>query len=50
MADVEREAIARSEGVVLTFSEHARAVLHNGLGHYAAAAQQPRSRRASKTS
>jgi DNA-binding CsgD family transcriptional regulator len=37
IADVEREAIARGEGVVLTFSEHARAVLHNGLGEYAAA-------------
>jgi ATP/maltotriose-dependent transcriptional regulator MalT len=32
--DVERDAIARGEGSVLTFSEHARAVLHNGLGHY----------------
>jgi DNA-binding CsgD family transcriptional regulator len=30
-------AIARGEGVVLTFGEHARAVLHNGLGHYQAA-------------
>ena len=30
-------AIARNEGVVLTFSEHARAVLHNGLGQYEAA-------------
>jgi DNA-binding CsgD family transcriptional regulator len=40
---VEREAIARHEGVVLTFSEHARAVLQNGLAHYdvaLAAAQQ----------
>ena len=27
-------AIARGEGVALTFLEHARAVLHNGLGHY----------------
>ena len=26
--------IARGEGVVLTWGEHARAVLHNGLGHY----------------
>jgi DNA-binding CsgD family transcriptional regulator len=33
----ETAAIARGEGVVLTFSEHARAVLHNGLGHYEAA-------------
>jgi ATP/maltotriose-dependent transcriptional regulator MalT len=30
-------AIARGEGVVLTIGEHARAVLHNGLGHYQAA-------------
>jgi len=34
IAKVEREAIARGEGVVLTFAEHARAVLHNGLSHY----------------
>jgi DNA-binding CsgD family transcriptional regulator len=34
LPNVEREAIARGEGVVLTFSEHARAVLHNGLAHY----------------
>jgi DNA-binding CsgD family transcriptional regulator len=34
IAEVEREAIARDEGVVLTFGEHARAVLHNGLAHY----------------
>ena len=33
----EAEAIARGEGVILTFGEHARAVLHNGLGHYEAA-------------
>ena len=33
----EAAAIARGEGVVLTVSEHARAVLHNGLGHYQAA-------------
>ena len=33
----EPAAIARGEGVVLTFAEHARAVLHNGLGHYQAA-------------
>ena len=31
------EAIERSEGVVLTFGEHARALLHNGLGEYEAA-------------
>jgi DNA-binding CsgD family transcriptional regulator len=30
----EAAAIARGEGVVLTFSEHARAVLYNGLGRY----------------
>ena len=30
-------AIARGEGVVLTFAEHGRAVLHNSLGHYQAA-------------
>src|SRR5262249_49290382 len=43
LPNVEREAIERREGVVLTFSEHARAVLHNGLAHYdvaLAAAQQ----------
>jgi DNA-binding CsgD family transcriptional regulator len=33
----EAAAIARGEGVVLTFSEHARAVLYNGLGRYEAA-------------
>jgi DNA-binding CsgD family transcriptional regulator len=33
----ESAAIARGEGVVLTFSEHAAAVLHNGLGQYEAA-------------
>jgi DNA-binding NarL/FixJ family response regulator len=33
----DRAARARGEGVVLTFGEHARAVLHNGLGHYEAA-------------
>jgi ATP/maltotriose-dependent transcriptional regulator MalT len=34
----ERAAIARGgEGIVLTFSEHARAVLYNGLGRYEAA-------------
>jgi DNA-binding CsgD family transcriptional regulator len=30
-------AIARGEGVVLTFADHARAVLYNGLGRYEAA-------------
>jgi DNA-binding CsgD family transcriptional regulator len=33
----EPTAIARGEGVVLTFGEYARAILHNGLGHYQAA-------------
>ena len=35
--DAERDAIARGQGLVLTFGEHARAVLYNGLGRYAAA-------------
>jgi DNA-binding CsgD family transcriptional regulator len=35
--EVERDAIARGQGGVLTFAEHARAVLHNTLGQYAAA-------------
>jgi DNA-binding CsgD family transcriptional regulator len=35
--DVERDAITRGQGGVLTFAEHARAVLHNGLGQYTAA-------------
>jgi hypothetical protein len=30
-------AISRGEGVVLTFGEHARALLYNGLGNYKAA-------------
>ena len=30
-------AIERAEGVVLTFGEYARALLHNGLGQHAAA-------------
>jgi DNA-binding CsgD family transcriptional regulator len=33
----EPAAIARREGVMLTFDEHARAVLRNGLGQYQAA-------------
>ena len=33
----EAAATARSEGVVLTFGEHARALLHNGLGQHEAA-------------
>jgi DNA-binding CsgD family transcriptional regulator len=32
--DAERDAIARGQGLVLTFAEHARALLHNALGHY----------------
>ena len=32
--EAERNAIARGEGFVLTFGEHARAVLHNALGTY----------------
>jgi ATP/maltotriose-dependent transcriptional regulator MalT len=32
--EVEHEATARGQGLVLTFGEHARAVLHNALGHY----------------
>jgi DNA-binding CsgD family transcriptional regulator len=39
---VERDAIPRSQGVALTFAEHARAVLHNGLAHYDAAATAAR--------
>ena len=35
----EAAAIERSEGVVLTFGEHARALLHNGLGEYAGGAR-----------
>ena len=47
IAAVEHEAIARGQGVVLTFCEHARAILHNGLGHYdlaLSAAQQASAR------
>jgi len=32
--EAQREATARGEGFVLTFGEHAHAVLHNALGHY----------------
>jgi DNA-binding CsgD family transcriptional regulator len=32
--EARRDAIARGEGFVLTFAEHAHAVLHNALGHY----------------
>ena len=34
---IEATAGARGEGYVLTFAEHARAVLYNGLGRYEAA-------------
>jgi DNA-binding CsgD family transcriptional regulator len=43
MTTTEREATTRGQGMVLTFSEHARAVLYNSLGKYKlalAAAQQ----------
>lgn len=39
----EAEALARGEGVILGFADHARAVLHNGLGHYEAALAPARS-------
>jgi DNA-binding CsgD family transcriptional regulator len=39
----EPKAIARGEGVVLTFLEHARAVLYNGLARYEAALTPARS-------
>ena len=39
----EAAAVARGEGVVLTFGEHARSLLHNGLGHHAAALEQAQS-------
>jgi DNA-binding CsgD family transcriptional regulator len=35
--EAERDAIARGQGIVLTFGEHARAVLYNGLGQYTSA-------------
>jgi ATP/maltotriose-dependent transcriptional regulator MalT len=35
--EAQRDAVARGEGFVLTFAEHAHAVLHNALGHYATA-------------
>jgi DNA-binding CsgD family transcriptional regulator len=37
IADAARNANSHGEGVVLTYAEHARAVLHNGLGQYDAA-------------
>jgi DNA-binding CsgD family transcriptional regulator len=39
----EAAAVARGEGVVLTFGEHARALLHNGLGHHTAALEAAQS-------
>jgi DNA-binding CsgD family transcriptional regulator/tetratricopeptide (TPR) repeat protein len=39
IAQAERDAQARGEGVVLTYAEHARAVLNNGRGHYREALQ-----------
>jgi hypothetical protein len=36
LEDTEPVAIARGEGVLLTFGEHARALLYNGLGDYEA--------------
>jgi DNA-binding CsgD family transcriptional regulator len=35
--EAQRDAVARGEGFALTFGEHAHAVLHNALGHYATA-------------
>jgi ATP/maltotriose-dependent transcriptional regulator MalT len=35
--EAERNAIARGQGMVITFAEHARAVLYNGLGLYTSA-------------
>jgi ATP/maltotriose-dependent transcriptional regulator MalT len=40
--EAERDAIARGEGSALTFGEHARAVLHNALGHYDTALENAR--------
>ena len=40
--EVEHAAVARGQGAVLTFGEHARAVLYNGLGRYAAALENAR--------
>jgi DNA-binding CsgD family transcriptional regulator len=38
----QRDAITRGEGFVLTFGEHAYAVLHNALGHYETALDNAR--------
>ncbi len=40
--EAQRDAIARGEGFVLTFGEHAHAVLHNALGHYETALDNAR--------
>jgi DNA-binding CsgD family transcriptional regulator/tetratricopeptide (TPR) repeat protein len=40
--ETRRDAIARGEGFVLTFGEHAHAVLHNALGHYETALDNAR--------
>jgi ATP/maltotriose-dependent transcriptional regulator MalT len=34
IGEAERDAVTRGEGFVLTFAEHAHALLHNALGHY----------------
>ena len=41
-ATVEAAAVDRGEGVVLSFGEHARALLHNGLGQAVAALEAAR--------
>ncbi len=40
--EAERDAIGRGEGSAITFAEHARAVLHNALGHYDTALENAR--------
>jgi DNA-binding CsgD family transcriptional regulator len=52
MTKIERDATARGEGIVLTYTEHARAILYNGLGKYklALAAAQRASERDELTS
>ncbi|MEA2605793.1 MAG: hypothetical protein QOI00_550, partial [Chloroflexota bacterium] len=41
--DAQRDAVARGEGFVLTFAEHAHALLHNALGHYETALENAQS-------
>ena len=48
--EAERDAIARGQGFVLTFAEHARAVLHNGLGPVRQRHSRTRSGRARRMS